>query len=931
MRYALALLVIFAAVACSGHQTQTPVTNGQPLVQAGGQVLPVPDGVDPALMQQLAAELERVLAETPPRKAQARTTEYLTPEREVSGADVLVGWEYNHTGDYDQNGEVNVADLTPIGQHFGKVAAAAWDVAAVADGDGNGEINISDVTPIGQNFGELLVEYVVESADNPDGPWTEVARVLLADGWQEPAGGLLWFDINVIGGAATAHFRVWGDGESGDPPPPPNGGDEMELWTDGPKLRGVNVWQGLVLPKYYGAVHGPGPLGPPYVQADFDKLAAWGCNYVNISHAGLYSVTPPYQVDQDAVDALDTLLGLIAAADMFAVITLRTGPGRSEMTFQRDGIGDWVDPADVIEEVWTDQPAQDAWAEMWRFTANRYKDNPIVVGYDLVCEPNAPLILYTNWNEPDLYYPAHAGEIDDINRFFPALLTAIREVDTNTPVIAAANNYSLPVWLPYMQLLSDSRVVYAVHQYGPDEYTHQYIDQFPTLPLTYPGTIDTTPFNKAWLETQLAPIGTFMSTNSKPVVLNEWGLLRYEPGAAAYINDMASIFEQLKINSAIWDWTSSFEATHPETADDSFNYQHGADPGNHANVESDPVVDAIKAYLGLNTVRPSNWGGDPPPATSRLSQHKSVNHFMYQIQRLELPGAVDALAATHYDALVIEPTSTFVGEENFDTAAMVATLKASADSRGGKKLVIAYIDVGQAEDYRTYWQPTWVAPTPTERGDPDFMITTDPDGWSGNYVVAYWDQRWIDIMIDNPDSVLNKVIDWGFDGIYMDWVEAYDDEKVIQAASEEIPPVDPPAAMVDFLGHLRSVAKARDPDFLVIQQNAPFLIEQATGLPAVIDGLTMEDTWFLGAADVDWGNPLGGDTAQDPTGDYSTAALLVVYQKYLAAGLPVWTVDYCLEPANAAHVYTESPANGLIPLVTQTSLMQITGTPPPGY
>jgi len=318
----------------------------------------------------------------------------------------------------------------------------------------------------------------------------------------------------------------------------------------------------------------------------------------------------------------------------------------------------------------------------------------------------------------------------------------------------------------------------------------------------------------------------------------------------------------------------------------------------------------------------------PPVPQTRLERFSSISHFMYQIQGLETAGAVDALAATHYDLLVLEPTNTFVGEESFDAASMVATLKASADSRGGNKLVIAYVDVGQAEDYRTYWQPGWVPPTASERGEPDFLITVDPDGWSGNYPVAYWDQRWIDIMIDNPDSVLNQVIDAGFEGIYMDWVEAYDDEFVIEAASDD--QVNAADEMVDFIDHLRTVAQARDPEFLIVQQNAPFLIEESTGLTEVIDGLSMEDTWFLGQADVDWGDPLGGDIPQTAEG-YTTELLLEAYQLYQAAGITVWTVDYCLEVGNAVHVYNESPARGFVPLATQTSLMRITETPPPWY
>jgi hypothetical protein len=63
-------------------------------------------------------------------------------------------WGYGVQGDYDQNGEVGIADITPLGRYFGDVGPfASADVRGVIDGDGNGELNISDLTPLGINFG----------------------------------------------------------------------------------------------------------------------------------------------------------------------------------------------------------------------------------------------------------------------------------------------------------------------------------------------------------------------------------------------------------------------------------------------------------------------------------------------------------------------------------------------------------------------------------------------------------------------------------------------------------------------------------------------------------------------------------------------------------------------------------------------------------
>ncbi len=66
----------------------------------------------------------------------------------------------------------------------------------------------------------------------------------------------------------------------------------------------------------------------------------------------------------------------------------------------------------------------------------------------------------------------------------------------------------------------------------------------------------------------------------------------------------------------------------------------------------------------------------------------------------------------------------------------------------------------------------WVAPTFWKRGNPSFLASQDPDGWSGFYPVAYWDKRWKDIWV-GPNSIISELTKLGFDGVYLDWVEAH--------------------------------------------------------------------------------------------------------------------------------------------------------------
>ena len=331
-----------------------------------------------------------------------------------------------------------------------------------------------------------------------------------------------------------------------------------------------------------------------------------------------------------------------------------------------------------------------------------------------------------------------------------------------------------------------------------------------------------------------------------------------------------------------------------------------------------------------STVQENDTGGSSARVTI-----SDVEFWAYQIGGLENDGAVDALVESSYDLLVVEPTRSDRENTDFDTARMVERLHESPASRTDRtKLVIAYIDIGEAEDWRTYWAADWVAPTGSAAGSPDFLLTIDPDGWAGNYPVAYWDDRWKDIMIYDDDSVLQQVLDDGFDGIYMDWVEAYSDETV--AAVADALGLDPIEEMIAFIAEIRDYARAQNPDFLVVPQNAAELLEfGGDEYLELIDAIAQEQIYFDGDADTEWNDIDSADHVvpdEDPVGEegYSRSFYEGWLSEYLDAGKVVLCVDYASEPSNVADAYNRSSANGYIPYVSRRPLDRLTDTPPPG-
>ena len=333
-------------------------------------------------------------------------------------------------------------------------------------------------------------------------------------------------------------------------------------------------------------------------------------------------------------------------------------------------------------------------------------------------------------------------------------------------------------------------------------------------------------------------------------------------------------------------------------------------------------LQAIFAGLSLLVFQPLNPGLAQDADRTQPNPLKAVRTFMYQLQGLEETGAVQKLAQSSYDLLVVEPTFTVKGSESFDAKGMVTKLKAGKPGR----LVVAYVDIGEAERFRVYWAKSWKRPTKKRRGEPVFLLAPDPDGWKDDVSIAFWHPEWKALWLGER-GLIQQIMSAGFDGVYMDWVEACQEKRVVAAARAE--GIEPVRAMVDFIAEIRQKIRQVRPEGVVIAQNAQELIDLEPRYARVIDGVGFEDTWFSGKADAGWEDPHGGDIPNKGKDEDSPAGRLKQYGKYLKAGIPVFTIDYCLKPENAARVYEEAKKAGVVPLVTRVSLERMTTTPPP--
>ena len=122
---------------------------------------------------------------------------------------------------------------------------------------------------------------------------------------------------------------------------------------------------------------------------------------------------------------------------------------------------------------------------------------------------------------------------------------------------------------------------------------------------------------------------------------------------------------------------------------------------------------------------------------------------------------IQAIRNTNFDLVLID---LFSDTNTSFTAQEVDSIKTKLN--GGKRLVISYISIGSAEKYRYYWQSDWKVHNPS-------WLKKKYNGYPDEVWVEFWNQQWRDNIFGNNNSYIKKIIDAGFDGTYLDNVEAY--------------------------------------------------------------------------------------------------------------------------------------------------------------
>lgn len=183
-------------------------------------------------------------------------------------------------------------------------------------------------------------------------------------------------------------------------------------------------------------------------EADFIRLKNMHANTIRfyMNYKIFESDAAPYSYKQSGWDWIDTNIAWAKKHDIGLILNMHVPQGG----YQSQGTGD---------ALWNIPENQNRLTALWAAIAEKYKDEPAVIGYGLVNEP-VPVTSLQQWQQ-----------------LAQRIVNAIRAKDKHHIVFVEK-----PIWIKNVQYedanynfpaINDNNLVYEFHSYDPFQYTHQ--------------------------------------------------------------------------------------------------------------------------------------------------------------------------------------------------------------------------------------------------------------------------------------------------------------------------------------------------------------------------------------------------------------------------------------------------------------------------
>lgn len=183
-------------------------------------------------------------------------------------------------------------------------------------------------------------------------------------------------------------------------------------------------------------------------KADIDYIASTGANTIRLPfHYKLFTDEDYMGLTsaQDGFARIDSVVSWCRADSLYLILDMHDAPGGQT--------GDNIDDSYGYPWLLENEKCQKQFCDIWRSIADHYKDEPVVLGYELI---NEPIATYFD-NQDELN-----AKLEPLHK---KAVAAIREVDKNHVILIGA-----PQWNSNFEPLKDTdydpQLMFTCHRYG---------------------------------------------------------------------------------------------------------------------------------------------------------------------------------------------------------------------------------------------------------------------------------------------------------------------------------------------------------------------------------------------------------------------------------------------------------------------------------
>jgi hypothetical protein len=271
-------------------------------------------------------------------------------------------------------------------------------------------------------------------------------------------------------------------------------------------------------------------------EEDIKTIKGWGANCVRLpfNYRLIEPEERPYSLDEDGLKYLDKAIDWCEKHALYCILDLHAAPGAQNNAWHSDSYGK--------TELFDNAQNIDRYLRLWFFLADRYRERPVIAGYDILNEPDIPSI-----EEPK------------IRSLYDAATAEIRSTDKKHIIFLEGN-----VWAQRLEFLGrpkDHNTAFSIHNYGPLDFTHNF-----TPGLRYPGKFYNIEWNKEKFDLFAKAYSLLAKHAHVPLFLGEFGVFARDGhyGEDRWVDDVLAACEKYHISWTYWNYKTVANLAYPD-------------------------------------------------------------------------------------------------------------------------------------------------------------------------------------------------------------------------------------------------------------------------------------------------------------------------------------------------------------------------------